>query len=182
MAKLKRPLPKFETEEEEAEYWDKHSVLEHFDESDFKPLQVRAAKDTPITIRLDSESRQRLEEIAKTHKVGTSTLARMFIINALQHWTKNRQISLTLEDAAEVLVRPVPEEFKQEIIKLFDESRAGSFYLLPESQLERLSKAFIRSFFEAAGYKIVPGNEPQRDMQGKSQATEISSYNQEAVR
>lgn len=99
MAKLKKPLPEFKTEEEEAEYWDSHSPLEHFDESDFKPLQARVPKDTPITIRLDSESRQALEEVAQAYKVGPSTLARMLIVNALQQWKAKRQLSLTLEDA-----------------------------------------------------------------------------------
>ena len=79
MAKLKKTIPTFESEKEEAEYWDKHSILEHFDESDFSPLQVRAAKDNPITIRLDSESRQKLEEMAKAYRVGPSTLARVII-------------------------------------------------------------------------------------------------------
>ncbi|MDP2918722.1 MAG: CopG family antitoxin [Dehalococcoidia bacterium] len=171
MAKLKKPLPKFETEEEEVEYWDSHSVLEHFDETDFKSLQAMAAKDSPMTIRLDSESRQTLEEVARAHKVGPSTLARIFIINALKQWKQRQQISLTFEDDAEALMRPLPTEFKQEIEKLISESKAGSIYLLPESQLERLSKDFIRCFFEAAGYKITPNNALQKEAEDKVQVT-----------
>lgn len=175
MARLKKRLPKFATEEEEAEYWETHSVLEHFDESDFEPWQARPAKDAPITIRLDSESRQRLEEVARAHKVGPSTLARIFIVSALDKWKRKRQISLSLEDAAETLLSPIPDEFKQEMKRLFDESKAGSFYLLPESQLERLGKAFVRSFSEAAGYKIIPDDEYPRDSREKSQAAEMSA-------
>lgn len=114
MARLKKPLPKFQTEEEEAEYWDNHSILEHFDESHFKPLQARAAKDTPITIRLDSESRRLLEQVARVHKVGPSTLARMFIANALERWKRKQQISLTLEDATQALVGPLAKEVQSE--------------------------------------------------------------------
>ena len=84
MAKLKKPLPQFRTEEEEAKYWDTHSPLEHFDISDFEPLQVKALKTRLITIRLDSRTRQKLDKIAKIRKVGPSTLARIFIINALE--------------------------------------------------------------------------------------------------
>lgn len=175
MAKLRKPLPKFTTEEEEAEYWDNHSLLEHFEESDFKPLQIKAAKDKPITIRLDSESRKRLEEIAKAHKVGPSTLSRMFLVSALEQWKRKHQISMTLEDAAETLSQPIPDEFKQEVVRLFTESKTGSFYIFPESQLERLSRLFIRYFFEAAGYKIIPDDELQKDARKTSQATEISA-------
>lgn len=44
MAKLKKPLPRFNTEEEEAEFWENHSPLEYFDESSFKPLRVKIIK------------------------------------------------------------------------------------------------------------------------------------------
>lgn len=175
MPKLKKPLPQFTTEEEEAEYWDNHSLLEHFDEFDFKSLQVKAAKDRPITIRLDSESRQRLDEIARVYKVGPSTLSRMFITSALQQWKRKQQISMTLEDAAEALIQPMPDEFKQEALALFEECKTGSFYILPESKLERLSRLFIRSVFEAAGYKIRPDDELQDDARKKSQYVEVSA-------
>ena len=86
MAKLKKPLPKFRTEEEEAKYWDTHSPLEHFDISDFKPLRV--VKDRPITIRLDRQTRQRLDEIARIYKIGPSTLARMIIDSVVEDMSK----------------------------------------------------------------------------------------------
>ena len=86
MAKLKKPLPKFRTEEEEAKYWDTHSPLEHFDISDFKPLRV--VKDRPITIRLDRQTRQRLDEIARIYKIGPSTLARIIIDSVVEDMSK----------------------------------------------------------------------------------------------
>ena len=86
MAKLKKPLPKFRTEEEEAKYWDTHSPLEHFDISDFKPLRV--VKDRPITIRLDRQTRQRLDEIARIYKIGPSTLERIIIDSVVEDMSK----------------------------------------------------------------------------------------------
>ena len=86
MAKLKKPLPKFRTEEEEAKYWDTHSPLEHFDISDFKPLRV--VKDRLITIRLDGQTRQRLDEIARIYKIGPSTLARIIIDSVVEDMSK----------------------------------------------------------------------------------------------
>jgi len=44
MAKLKKPIPKFESEEQAAEYWDTHSPLEHFYEEDWKPLRAKRPK------------------------------------------------------------------------------------------------------------------------------------------
>jgi hypothetical protein len=175
MARIKKALPIFETEEEEAEYWEKHSISEHFDELDFKPLQAKAPKDTPMTIRLDSESRERLEEVARIHKVGPSTLARVFIINALENWRRRQQISLTMEDTVNVLVRPMSDEFKQEAERLFKESKAGSLYILPESELERLSSIFIRNFFEAAGVRIMADDELPINENKRSHITETTS-------
>jgi len=156
MAKLKKPIPAFTSEEEEVEYWEKHSLLEHFDESDFEPLQVKVPKDRPITIRLDSESRQRLNEMAKAYRVGPSTLARAIIGGVLERWKQNQQISMTLEDAAEALFQPIPDELKEEFISLYEEGKAGSFYILNESKLEKMSKLVIRYLVEAAGIKVEP--------------------------
>jgi hypothetical protein len=89
MARLKKPLPKFNTEGEEAEFWDKHSPLEFFDESEFEPLRVKRPKDTPITIRLDTETNKELEEVARAQQLGVSTLARKFIIEGLSRQKSN---------------------------------------------------------------------------------------------
>lgn len=85
MAKLKKPLPRFSTEEEEAEFWENHSPLEYFDESSFKPLQVKIIKDRPITIRLDSESRERLDKLAAGVGMGPSSFARQIIMKYLEY-------------------------------------------------------------------------------------------------
>ena len=79
MAKLKKPLPKFSTEDEEATFWDKHSPLEYFDEPAFNPLRVKVIKDRPITIRLDSENREKLDKLAAEINMGPSTFARLII-------------------------------------------------------------------------------------------------------
>ncbi|MBI4286148.1 MAG: hypothetical protein HY670_09700 [Chloroflexi bacterium] len=172
MARLKKPLPRFETQDEEAEYWDKHSLLEHFDESEFKPFQANDKKDNPITIRLNSELRQVLEQVAKAHKVGPSTMARMFIVKALEQWQKRQQISLTLEDTASVLFELMPDEVMRQAEKMFAEAKAGNLYLLWESKLEELTKLFMRSLLEGAGYKIVPVSELPKDAGKKSSASE----------
>jgi predicted transcriptional regulator len=175
MAKLKKPIPTFRSEEEEAEYWDKHSLLEHFDESDFEPLQVKAIKDRPITIRLDSESRQQLNEIAKAYRVGPSTLARAIIGGVLERWKQNRQMSMTLEDAAEALFQPIPDELKEEMRSLFDEGKAGNFYILNEPDLQRVSKLFIRYLVEATGVKLEPDDEAYKLVSQRFPTTKMST-------
>jgi predicted transcriptional regulator len=156
MAKLKKPIPAFSSEEEEAKYWEEHSLLEHFDESDFVPLRVKVPKDRPITIRLDSESRQRLNEMARAYRVGPSTLARAIIGGVLERWKENQQISMTLEDAAEALFQPIPEKLREEMRGLLDEGKAGNLYILNGSEMERISKLVVRYLVEAMGVKIKP--------------------------
>ncbi len=175
MAKLKKAIPAFRSEEEEAEYWNKHSPLEHFDESDFEPLQIQVPKDSPITIRLDSESRQRLNEIAKVYKLGPSTLARAIIGAVLERWKQNQQISLTLEDAAEALFQPVPDKVKEEMISLYEESKAGSLYIFNAPALERVGKLFIRSLVEATGAKLKPDDEAYKIVSERLSATKLSA-------
>lgn len=153
MTKLKKSLPVFANEIEEAEYWDTHSVLEHFDENDFEPLQVKTVKDTPITIRLDSESRRILEKMSGEYKIGTSTLARMFITTALSQWQRKQKEVKPSGELALNLERSIPDRLKQKMEMLFQESATGSFYILSQSQLETLSKTLVRDALKGAGYK-----------------------------
>lgn len=89
----KKKMPsKFETEEQEAEYWDKHSPLEVFSEPGFEELRVKVPKDRPITIRLDSESRVKLNRLANERRIGPSTLARLVIMDAIEQ-PNERQVS-----------------------------------------------------------------------------------------
>lgn len=181
MAKLKKPIPSFKSEEEEAEYWDKHSLLEHFDESDFSPLQVKTAKDRPIAIRLDSESRQKLEDMAKAYGVGPSTLARTIISSMLQRWEQSRQMSITLEDAAGALFQPIPDDVKEEMVELFTEAKIGKaeapyLYIFNAPDLERVSRRFFRYLVEATGVKIKPDDEAYEMVSKKLPVTRISNW------
>jgi len=82
---MKKPIPKFKSEEEEAEYWDKHSLLEHFTEDELlmEPVIVKKRKNKVLTIRLDSINWRRLQNMARKYKLGPSTLARVLITKAL---------------------------------------------------------------------------------------------------
>jgi hypothetical protein len=90
---MKKPIPKFETEEQEADYWDNHSLLEHFDDDELlmEPLIVRRRKDKIIGIRIDGITQRKLDKMAQQYKTTPSTLARLLIIKGLDthHSTEN---------------------------------------------------------------------------------------------
>jgi hypothetical protein len=73
-------IPAFQNIEEEAEFWDTHSVLDFPDEFEYVGFEEpRAKKDAPITIRLDHADRARLRAEAEKMGIGPSTLARIWI-------------------------------------------------------------------------------------------------------
>jgi len=78
------------TEKQEAEYWDTHSPLDLGAEPKAQKVRVRGAKDKPITIRLDSESRLKLDKLAAERGLGPSTFARNIITSFIQQRTKDR--------------------------------------------------------------------------------------------
>jgi hypothetical protein len=84
MSYRKKMAPTFETEEQEAEYWDTHSPLEVFSEPGFEEVRVKVPKDRPITIRLDSQSRAKLNRLAVERKIGPSTFARLALMHTIE--------------------------------------------------------------------------------------------------
>lgn len=73
-------IPGFQNIEEEAEFWDTHSVLDFPDEFEYVGfVEARGKKDAPITIRLDRADRARLKAEAEKMGIGPSTLARIWI-------------------------------------------------------------------------------------------------------
>jgi hypothetical protein len=87
-------IPKFESREEEAKFWDTHSFAEYWDE--FKPVKVRFAKplvprpkaegnlSEVLPIRFDSETLGKLRERAHKKGIGPTTLVRMWVIERLE--------------------------------------------------------------------------------------------------
>jgi hypothetical protein len=73
-------IPAFQNIEEEAEFWDTHSVLDFPDEFEYVGfVQLKPKKDAPISIRLDYADRARLKAEAEKMGIGPSTLARIWI-------------------------------------------------------------------------------------------------------
>lgn len=73
-------IPAFQNIEEEAEFWDTHSVLDFPDEFEYVGFEEPSAKkEAPISIRLDRADRLRLKAEAEKMGIGPSTLARIRI-------------------------------------------------------------------------------------------------------
>ena len=76
-------IPVFASREEEAHWWDNHSVADYLNE--FKPVKVRFAKNLSqgITIRFHFQTLTKLRSSAKKKGIGPTTLARMWILERL---------------------------------------------------------------------------------------------------
>jgi hypothetical protein len=79
----KAAIPEFKNLEEEAKYWDTHSLADHWGE--FKPVKVTFAANLSegITVRFDSATLNRLRTEAESKRIGTTSLIRMWIMERL---------------------------------------------------------------------------------------------------
>ena len=86
MAKKARKIPKFKTIEEEAEFWDTHSLADYWDE--FKDvdlvIDLQKPKEETLVLRLQKNIKEKLELAAKSKGISISSLARMWLMEKLQ--------------------------------------------------------------------------------------------------
>lgn len=82
-------VPDFKSIEDEAEFWDTHSVLDYLDE--FGPPQFVSKKNHPqgITVRFEPETLAELRAYAKEQGIGPTTLMRMWILERLRDIRKH---------------------------------------------------------------------------------------------
>ena len=81
--KKKSKIPQFKTREEEAKFWETHSIADFIDE--LKPVKAHFAKNLSqgITIRFDQSTLNKIRKIANGKGLGPTTLARMWILEHL---------------------------------------------------------------------------------------------------
>lgn len=79
-------IPKFKSYEEEAKYWDKHSLAPHWDKFKDIDLVVELSKprEETLVIRLHKELKEKMLRIANSKGINISTLARIFLTEKLQ--------------------------------------------------------------------------------------------------
>jgi len=80
-------VPKDMTDQESAEFWDSHELTEDFlmharplDDSEMPPKRTDAKT---ITIRMDVDTLDRLQELAEKKHKGYQTLLKQFVIERL---------------------------------------------------------------------------------------------------
>lgn len=69
---------------QEAEYWESHSPLDLATEPKAQKVRVKGGKDRLITVRLDSESRSKLDKLAAEQGFGPSSFARLVLMSVIE--------------------------------------------------------------------------------------------------
>lgn len=85
----KSKIPEFSNYEEEAKWWETHSIADYQDE--FKTVKARFAKNLSagLNIRLNSNTLIKLRKKASQKGIGPTTLVRMWIIEQLYSTQKS---------------------------------------------------------------------------------------------
>ena len=80
MKKLKM-IPKFRSEDEERDFWDKHDLTDYFDMSKAQPVIFPNLKFSTesISLRLPARLLARIKEIANSRDVPYQSLMKMFL-------------------------------------------------------------------------------------------------------
>jgi putative hydrolase of the HAD superfamily len=87
-------IPAFQNVEEEAVFWDTHSVTEFPEELQPVRARVRKRLSSPFTVRLDPADRAELTRRAKEQGIGPSTLIRMWVKERLRRDTRESTSSM----------------------------------------------------------------------------------------
>jgi hypothetical protein len=136
----KELIPRFETEEQEAEYWDSHSPLDLVAEPRAQKVRVRGTKDKVITVRLDSESRSKLDRLAAEQRLGSSSFARLILMSVIEQRSKLPK-RITLNEIKNMLDEITPQSIKERANLLVKEAAIGdhdnpSLLILDRSQID----------------------------------------------
>jgi hypothetical protein len=77
-------IPEFSSREEEAKFWDTHSLADYVEQ--LAPVEAEFAQSLSegITVRFDPKTLSELRVQARTKGVGPTTLIRMWVMERLQ--------------------------------------------------------------------------------------------------
>ena len=85
MTKIK-PIKPFKSLEEESNFWDTHDVSKVFKDSKVSMsdlLELEPKKDVVMTVRIQKVVKDKIEKIARTKGINSTTLSRMWPIERL---------------------------------------------------------------------------------------------------
>lgn len=81
----KSRIPKFKNDQEAAEFWDTHSVLDYLDEFEVvKDVKFVRPRKEVVSLRLDRPIVEALRRLAHKKGIGYSPLVRMWLVERLQ--------------------------------------------------------------------------------------------------
>jgi len=79
-----KQIPKFRSLDEEAEFWDTHSPLDHPQEwTEVKHVKVERPLGHILGVRLDAKTLDKLASVGRKKGIGPSTLARIWLMERL---------------------------------------------------------------------------------------------------
>ena len=85
MKKVSR-IPNFKSYQEEADFWNKHSLADYWDQ--FKDVDLvvnlQKRKEESLILRVNKDMKKKLERVAKKKRVSVSTLSRLWLAERLQ--------------------------------------------------------------------------------------------------
>ena len=82
--KTTKRVPKFRNAEEEAKFWDTHSLVEYGNElKEVRNVRFPKPRKRLISVRFDDAQIKSLKEVASTKGIGYLTLVRMWIAERL---------------------------------------------------------------------------------------------------
>jgi len=145
----KELISQFETEEQEAEYWDSHSPLDLAAEPKAQKVRVRGVKDRPITVRLDSESRSKLDRLAAEKGLGPSSFARLILMSVIEQGGKlPKRITLNeFEDMLDALPQSIKEQANSLVVgaAIGGDPDNPTILLLDKPQIDKLEKLGLQA-------------------------------------
>ena len=86
MKKKVSRIPKFKTYEEEAKFWDTHSISDYWDEFEDVDIvfDLQKKKEETLVLKLQKNVKDKLDKAARARGLNISTLARMWLMERLQ--------------------------------------------------------------------------------------------------
>ncbi|MBI2264460.1 MAG: hypothetical protein HYU64_04735 [Armatimonadetes bacterium] len=94
-------IPKFQSEKEEIEFWETHSLSDYLDDTEDvaeaielsdalrKRILARGQKKRLLTLRLDEDLIDRTKKVARKKAIGYQTLMRLWIAEGLNKETRH---------------------------------------------------------------------------------------------
>jgi predicted DNA binding CopG/RHH family protein len=89
---MPKPIPQFETEDEEREFWSTHDSAEYLDWSQAKPVRLTHLKPSTrtISIRLPEALLEQLKVLANKRDVPYQSLVKIFLAERVEEELRPR--------------------------------------------------------------------------------------------